>query len=196
MPLQDVVTKQVVHSLLACAADVPFAVRYWDGTGERFGDGAPRFTVSLRDPRLTRMLREDLNMALGDAYMRGQIEVEGDLADVVSAAAGALKRRQAGTPDAVLTGYLTNIVTGAARRLGRRSRRRQQEDVAHHYDLSNEFFKLWLDESLTYSCAYFRTPADSLETAQTTKNRPLPPKSARRSRARRCWTSAAAGARW
>lgn len=168
MSVKDKLTKQAIHYLLSQADDVPFAVQYWDETEERFGAAPPEFTVKLRDPNISRVLRDDVGTAFGDAYMEGRVDVDGDVADVVAAAARAMVKRRSGG-DSVLDGYLKNVVAGAATRLGKRSHRRQQEDVARHYDLSNDFFRLWLDESLTYSCAYFRTPDDTLEQAQTQK---------------------------
>ena len=167
--MKEALTKHAFHYLLSRTQDVPFAVRYWDDTTEQFGEEPPQFTLRLRDPRIANMLREDLNLSLGEAYMRGEIEVEGDLADVISASVRMLIRQETGTHDAFLNGFLSNIVSGAARRLGRRSNRHQQEDVARHYDLSNDFFRLWLDETMTYSCAYFHTPEDTLEQAQRQK---------------------------
>jgi cyclopropane-fatty-acyl-phospholipid synthase len=169
MSVKEKVTKQALHYLLSQADDVPFAVRYWDDTTEQFGDDSPRFTLELRDPNVAQILREDAGTGFGDAYMHGQIEVQGDLADVVAAVARTLMKARSGEPDSVLSGYLHNVVAGAARRLGRRSHRKQQQDVARHYDLSNDFFRLWLDESMTYSCAYFRHPDDTLEQAQRQK---------------------------
>jgi len=167
--MKETLTKQAFHYLLSRIQDVPFAVRYWDDSTEQFGGEVPQFTLRLRDPRIANMLREDLNLSLGEAYMRGQIEVEGDLADVISASVRMLIRQETGTRDAFLSGFLSNIVAGAARRLGRRSSRRQQEDIVRHYDLSNDFFRLWLDETMTYSCAYFQSPEDTLEQAQRQK---------------------------
>jgi cyclopropane-fatty-acyl-phospholipid synthase len=167
--MKEALTKHVFHSLLSRMDGTPFEVQYWDDTKEQFGDAPPKFTLRLRDPRVGQILQEDLNIGLGEAYMRGQIEIEGDLADVVSVATRTLMRQKSGAQDDVLAGYLTNVIAGAARRLGRRSHRKQQQDVAKHYDLSNDFFRLWLDDSMTYSCAYFHSPEDTLEQAQSQK---------------------------
>lgn len=94
--------------------------------------------------------------------MDGQVEVEGDLHDLVRL---AIVNRDA------LTGESGN-------RLGLRvlksfprfrSAARQKEDVQYHYDLGNDFFRLWLDETMSYSCAYFKTPEDTLFQAQLNK---------------------------
>jgi cyclopropane-fatty-acyl-phospholipid synthase len=94
--------------------------------------------------------------------MNGQFDVEGDLADLVALAlnSGLLSA-------SVNAQGLTSTVLRAA--VGARTLKRSREDIAYHYDLGNDFFSLWLDESLTYSCAYFRNTADNLKQAQQQK---------------------------
>jgi cyclopropane-fatty-acyl-phospholipid synthase len=99
----------------------------------------------------------NVHLGLGEGYMNGQIEIDGDLAD--------LGRLSAANRE----------VLPWARKLHRRahllrdSKRRQTANVRHHYDLGNDFYRLWLDRSMTYSCAYFRRAGDSLEQAQQQK---------------------------
>jgi cyclopropane-fatty-acyl-phospholipid synthase len=134
-----------------------------DGTTERFGSGEPEIVVRFCTGSLAQFLCDDPLMAFGEAYMNGQVEVEGDLAELVSF---AIRNHLASISD------VTPRLAGAIRRVasaGARSFRRQKQDVAHHYDIGNDFFRLWLDQSLTYSCAYFRTPGDTLEQAQRQK---------------------------
>ena len=90
--------------------------------------------------------------------MNGEIEVQGDLAEL-----GRLAYANR-----------SELAPFAARLSHRRSRRRdsklrQIRNVQRHYDLGNEFYALWLDCSMTYSCAYFQRPSDSLERAQRQK---------------------------
>ena len=75
-------------------------------------------------------------------------------------------------------------------------RRAARRNVAHHYDLSVDLYRAFLDEDLQYSCAYFARPDMTLEEAQAAKKRHIAAKLAARPKARRCWTSAAAGAAW
>ena len=155
--------KQALRRLFEQWRGGPFAVAYRDGTTERYGDGAPQFTVLFRDENVLDLLSDDPLMSFGELYMSGRVDVEGDLADVVSLAIRGGLISASGASQG-LAG-----VAGRAAAAGLRSLKRQKEDIAHHYDLGNDFFRLWLDESLTYSCAYFRTPSDTLERAQQQK---------------------------
>ena len=76
------------------------------------------------------------------------------------------------------------------------SLRRDSEVIQHHYDVSNEFYRLVLGPTMVYSCAYFESPEDSLEEAQTRKLDVVCRKLRSRSREKGCSTSAAAGDRW
>jgi cyclopropane-fatty-acyl-phospholipid synthase len=96
-------------------------------------------------------------LGFGEGYMDGRIEVDGPLADVGRLAIENQVALERLTLDRVMRGLRPN---------GRGS---GKEQIQHHYDLGNDFYKLWLDASLTYSCAYFRHPDDSLETAQEQK---------------------------
>ncbi len=135
-----------------------------DGATEHFGSGEPQLTIRLHSGSLFDLIGDDPLMTFGEAYMNGQVEVEGDLADLVSF---AIRNGLVSASDA------PRRLVRAVRRVaavGVRSFRRHKKDIAHHYDIGNDFFRLWLDESLTYSCAYFRTPNDTLEQAQRQKN--------------------------
>lgn len=157
--------KQALRTLLLSAQDFPFAVTDWEGETTRYGDGSPRFTLTIHAPEVIDSLLRDPQMGFAEAYMDGTIDVQGDLADVVATAIEALRSPHAAASE-VIKAFL---LAGAARLTGRRSHHRQKADVAHHYDLSNDFFRLWLDETMTYSCAYFQTPDDTLEQAQRQK---------------------------
>jgi cyclopropane-fatty-acyl-phospholipid synthase len=102
------------------------------------------------------MLR-DVMLGFGEAYMDGRVEIDGPL-DAVG--------RLVTENQAVFEGL---ALPRLAPRLRRNTRDRQRQQIQHHYDLGNSFYALWLDASLTYSCAYFRDPDDSLETAQQQK---------------------------
>lgn len=155
--------KQALHRLFEQWRGGPFAVAYRDGTTERYGDGEPQFTVLFRDENVLDLLTDDPLMSFGEVYMSGRVDVEGDLADLVCLAIRSGLMSATGAPQG-----LANVARREAAP-GLRSLKRQKEDIAHHYDLGNDFFRLWLDESLTYSCAYFRTPSDTLERAQGQK---------------------------
>ncbi len=150
------------------------AVRLWNGEILALGTGPPEFTLVFHHPAPFRELllyRDPLRLA--EAYFRGLVDVEGDLYAVLGlkehlgalaltwperlaflAAALRLDRRPAGPT--------------AGRRRARHARN-SRETVAFHYDVSNDFYRLWLDERMVYSCAYFEDPGQGLDQAQRNK---------------------------
>ena len=122
----------------------------------------PVGTVIIRDlPTLLRFVLEP-ELHFGDAYSEGKIEVEGDLSEVLQAAF----RCMAGTA--------TGGLIGTARsRLLRRPRANSlvgsRRNIHAHYDIGNDFYRLWLDDRMQYTCAYFPSPAATLEEAQIAK---------------------------
>ncbi|MGN6392844.1 MAG: class I SAM-dependent methyltransferase [Gemmatimonadales bacterium] len=158
--------------------DRPFAIQLWDGSSiPATADGAP--TVTARSPRvLGHLLRAPGQLGLGRAYVAGDIVVD-DLDAVVDVA-------ETWHPPALTRRMRTRLLLAAARARGRlsklppptaelrprgalHSRTRDAEAVRHHYDVSNEFFALFLDQSMTYSCAFFSRDGTSLESAQQAK---------------------------
>ncbi|HEV2473263.1 MAG TPA: class I SAM-dependent methyltransferase [Chthonomonadales bacterium] len=155
--------RQMLHKLLQNVEGCGFAVAYWDGITERYGDGEPAFTVTLHNEEILKSLRDDIEMGFGEGYLNGSIDVDGDLADLAAIAHRNIRLAPSKSRSGA-AGTLVRLLNG-----GHRSLRRQEADVVHHYDLGDDFFKLWLDESMTYSCAYYRSVSDSLEQAQQQK---------------------------
>jgi cyclopropane-fatty-acyl-phospholipid synthase len=159
--------------------DRPFRIELWDGTEvpSTNGNGGPVFSV--RSPRaLGHVLRAPGQLGLGRAYVSGEIDVDDmdatlDLLDGYSVppldAAGKARLAAA----AIRAGALRSLPRSPAAELRPRGRRhtraRDKRAVTHHYDVSNEFFRLFLGESMTYSCAIFSRGAQTLEEAQATK---------------------------
>jgi cyclopropane-fatty-acyl-phospholipid synthase len=156
----------------------PFAVEFWDGTRLAPTDGSgPTFYV--RSPRAaTHALRAPGQLGLGRAYVSGDIEVD-DIEAVI-------ELLDSWEPPALEGGDKARLLLGAVRAAGlsrpprrpaaelrpsgaRHSKERDAKAVRHHYDVSNEFFSLFLDESTTYSCAIFSRGAETLEAAQEEK---------------------------
>lgn len=152
----------VLDSLFRRVKVGSFEVRYWDGTSERYGAGAPSFRFVLHKPPAARGLLADPALAFGEAYVDGTLELEGEVAEVIRLYhlnREALTRGRA-------AGWIQKLLAAIARS---RSLAREKKDIQHHYDLGNDFFNLWLDETMSYSCAYFNTPTDSLHEAQIQK---------------------------
>ena len=157
----------------------PFTIALWDGSAlePTNGHGGPTFRV--RSPKaFGHVLRAPGQLGLGRAYVSGEIEVDDmdavlDLLDGYQVppldARGKLRLAAA----AVRAGALRSVPRPPRAELrprGRRhSRERDQRAVAYHYDVSNEFFRLFLGDSMTYSCAIFSRGAQTLEEAQTAK---------------------------
>jgi len=165
-------------ALAAALPERPFTVDLWDGTSLPATNGSGP-TFRLVSPRaLGHVLRAPGQLGVGRAYVTGGVEV-----DDIDAALALLDRWQAPPIDtrarlrlaaaAVRAGALRTLPRAPAAELrptGRRhSYARDRRAVRHHYDVSNEFFALFLDESMTYSCAVFSRGAQTLEEAQETK---------------------------
>jgi cyclopropane-fatty-acyl-phospholipid synthase len=138
-----------------------------DGTTRRYGSGsAPPVHVSITDPALVRRLVLAPDMALGEGYMDGGVIVGGD--DIAGLLALLSRNITAGRGE----GWrfpLTRLQRHLRQIVERNPLHRARANVAHHYDLSGALYALFLDADRQYSCAYFRSPDDTLEQAQAQK---------------------------
>ena len=156
------ITGQTLHNLVETVRGGSFAVTYKNGSTKHYGEGEPQFTIRFNDDNVLDLLKGDLLMSFGEAYMDGRVDVEGDLAALMSFALKNGLTSVAETPQG-----FTDAALRAVRKA--RSLKSEKENIEHHYDLGNDFFRLWLDDSLTYSCGYFRSDSDTLERAQKQK---------------------------
>ena len=166
------------HALTTSLPRRPFAVRFWDGTEVPATEpGAP--TLTLLTPRaLAHALRAPGELGLGRAYVAGMLEV-----DDMDA---ALRMVDEFEPPDLSLGQRASLALAVIRACGlvvpppvpatelrlrgkRHTIGRDRRAVRHHYDVGNEFFALFLDSSMTYSCAYFQGGAQTLEEAQEAK---------------------------
>jgi len=162
MQVQQKLTERALHKLFEQVRGGSFTVTYHDGATEYYGDGEPQFAIRFNDDNVLGLLGDDMFMNFGEAYMDGRVDVEGDLADLLSLAVRSGLKSETKTAQ--------SFAGAAWRAAGKlRLRKREKENIARHYDLGNDFFRLWLDESLTYSCAYFRNTSDTLHEAQQQK---------------------------
>ncbi|WP_460604316.1 class I SAM-dependent methyltransferase [Jatrophihabitans fulvus] len=163
--------------------DLPVRLRAWDGSEAGPADG-PVLVIRTRRA-LRRLLWAPGELGLARAYVTGDIDVEGDLADGFRRAWALARSRP--TTGVELTAGAKAKAAGAAVRLGAlgtrpapplsearlsgrlHSRRRDRAAISHHYDLSNEFYELLLDEHMAYSSAYYTHEGQSLHDAQTAK---------------------------
>ena len=141
--------------------DLPLRLELWDGRRIELGS-APTVSFVLRRPRLLGMLcRGDFD-ALGEAYVAGDLVVEGRLQDILAVGLALAERFQRLAPLAKLARLLP-------RPRRRHSRAADARWVQHHYDVSNEFYALWLDRRMVYSCGYFESGGEDIDTAQQQK---------------------------
>ena len=161
------------------------ALRLWNDVTHQIGHTVPDFTIVVKDPAIVRALVLDRSpILLADAYFRDRLDFEGDLY--------AMLRLKGHFETLALSPTERLALFLDAMRLPRKlcaksplsnglelnpddefshdhSRQSDSAAISYHYDVSNEFYKLWLDEEMVYSCAYFETPHDTLEQAQRNK---------------------------
>ena len=146
-----------------------------DGSRESFGPGgAEEVTLRLHDTSVALDIARDPKLAFGEAYMDGRLTIEqGDIAQLLAIALGNNRWEDGGGGRAALGGRrpgLKSLFMPLLKALLRRNPPgKAKENVAHHYDLSDELYDLFLDRDRQYSCAYYTDPANSLEQAQDDK---------------------------
>ena len=164
-------------------SELPVRISFWDGSS--LGPATPT-TIEIRSPdALRRLLYAPNELGLGRAYVAGDIEIDGDVFDVLRL------RDRLGDPrrhvDLKLGRSFWLHVARSARAVGAlgrplppppeearlsgrvHSKRRDADAISHHYDVSNDFYALFLGDTMTYSCAYFTSPDATLDDAQTAK---------------------------
>ncbi|MFA5962771.1 MAG: cyclopropane-fatty-acyl-phospholipid synthase family protein [Sphingomonas sp.] len=147
-------------------------VHHADGKSRTFGTPDPAFpTVAVRftDKGAAASILRDPGLGAGEAYMRGRLIVEqGDVRDLVNLLTGN-DPWEAGA-NALAAAPTRRAIQAVTHRIDRiNMARRSKRNVAHHYDLSDRLYDLFLDSDRQYSCAYFTDPANSLEQAQDDK---------------------------
>jgi cyclopropane-fatty-acyl-phospholipid synthase len=142
---------------LKAGMSVPLAIELWNGKRYALGE---RPTVTLRVPAASAikyLANADL-AKLGEAYVEGHIDVEGPIGDAIRAAE-KLARRLSGERKGRAPLLLRNL----------HSKKTDSAAIRYHYDVSNDFYALWLDSRMVYSCAYFKSGDETIEQAQEQK---------------------------
>jgi len=134
----------------------PVRVVLWDGRQFEFS-AEPRVTVRLNGMRAASALVRPTLLTLAEAYIEGDAELEGDVREAIRSA------------EALSRAIPKPLFQSAGPTNARHSKHDDREAIQHHYDVSNEFYQLWLDPRMVYSCGYFKREDDSLETAQLQK---------------------------
>lgn len=140
-------------------ANLPARLVLWNGQQLDFGNfAAPQVTLKVNHASALPLLLDPSLDNLGEAYVKGKIDIEGKLTDIID------------------IGYslARNTVTNASKlarvkRYFTHSKTSDKKAIQYHYDVSNDFYKLWLDPNMVYSCAYFENGDEDLATAQLKK---------------------------
>ncbi len=156
-----------------------FSVKMWD-QADLPAAAQPAFTLFLNHPgALRRMFSPPIELSLGEAYIYGDFDVEGDFYAMFGLVGDLAKRNFTPAEIAALvkdvqslprSGRLIPVTRPAAELHGEiHSRARDRQAIRFHYDVGNEFYALFLDRQMQYSCAYFPTGQEDLDTAQSRK---------------------------
>ena len=178
-------SRRALSALFGIPAQRQFDVRYWDGTVERGSTVPSAFTLVVARPgALRRMLLPPSELSIVEAYISGDVDVEGDLAKTMTLADAINKRLRR---PSVLASLARDLVALPRRDGARADVREQRADeeveakgrrheaardraaIQYHYDVGNDFYRLWLDERMVYSCAYFERSGGTLDDAQEAK---------------------------
>lgn len=155
------IEKQLFGAILSRIKVGAIKVTYWDGSTITYGSAKPSIHITFKTSEVARKILRNMSVGFGEGYMNGDIEVRGPLDHL-----GKLVSENQKAFSQLMLSRVTSLKVP-------NTRSRQQAQIQHHYDLGNDFYKLWLDRSMTYSCAYFKTASDSLEVAQDQKRQHL-----------------------
>jgi cyclopropane-fatty-acyl-phospholipid synthase len=174
-------SRAFLEFLLADYHPRDFAVRFWDGSRWEPEPGQPaRYTLVLQHPGAVRaMFWPPRPVTLAEAYIYDDFDVEGEL-ESLWLVFKYLKDKHWSLPDRLR--FVTRVLrlpSGHRPHVGgpqrarlrgtRHSLERDRQAVGYHYNVSNDFYALWLDSRMVYTCAYFHTPEDSIDAAQEQK---------------------------
>ncbi|WJW74270.1 cyclopropane-fatty-acyl-phospholipid synthase family protein [Thiohalobacter sp. IOR34] len=166
--------REIVGTLLADYPG-PVAVRLWDGSLVSGGGGCDCTLVFNRPQPLRELIIHRDLVRLGEAYLAGEVDVEGNMESLFGLAP-YLERLQLDLETRISLWHKAWQLPARRERSARRRRRalrrarqNSRDSIAHHYDVGNDFYRLWLDPEMVYSCAYFRHPEQSLAEAQRDK---------------------------
>lgn len=153
-----------------------FTIRLWDGTllGPTHGETS-NLTIQFHDPfAIRQMFWSPSSLSLGEAYIAGSFDVDGPM-QALFPIADSIVQHQSGLLQKIHYAKMLLSITKPARssKQGWKpaslngdpwSRERVRNTINFHYNLPNEFWRLWLDQEMVYSCAYFRCPEVPLDT--------------------------------
>ncbi len=134
------------------------SVQFWDGEEINYGEGDSTFRIVLNEPLPISGIIMDPSVTFGEAYMNNKLNIEGSIQDVIES---MYRNSKSFLRDKEKYRKLLNPIKNTLKK--------SKDNISYHYDIGNEFYQLWLDKSMTYSCGYFKTESDTLEQAQKNK---------------------------
>lgn len=147
-----------------------FAIRFPAWSWRSAPSRQPRFTLVFRDPETFDKLMRPSETGLGEAFISGELDVEGDLFSAFGFVEWLLSRRTSLGNRLLAEMYRDCFAAVSFMKMGpKHSRERDAASISHHYDLPVEFYRPWLGSTLLYSAAYFRNPKEGLDEAQKDK---------------------------
>ncbi len=170
-------SRAIFDLMEAALPDQVPAVRTWDG--DCWGPADAPATLVLQHPGALRaMLLPPTDLVAGEAYIYDDIDIEGDIVWLMGFGAAAAEQLAKPLTAVKLLNLLRRLPADARRKeaprpqlSGRRhTRRRDREAIESHYDIGNDFYEVFLDAEMSYTCAYFLDPAESLNAAQARKH--------------------------
>lgn len=153
MVMDSLIIKQLIKSTF----DIPLQVTYPNGNIETYNGNNPHVKLKLNKNFSVSELSKDPSIVLGEAVMDGDIEIDGSIQELI------LSAYRCGDS------FLRNSKFSKLIPKQFHDKKHSKSDIQKHYDIGNDFYKLWLDDTMTYSCAYFKHENDSLEQAQLNK---------------------------
>jgi cyclopropane-fatty-acyl-phospholipid synthase len=156
------IDRWLLHRIHKSVGRPPIRLKLGNGVEVSSPEAVPGAAIVIRDRRTLLGLILDPEVGFGNAYGEGRITVQGDLVAALEAVYRSTSQRDAHN-------WYTRIVSRCLEYVQRNSLRGTRQNIHRHYDLNNDFYRLWLDPQLVYSCAYFPSAALSLEDAQAAK---------------------------
>ncbi|EAU55187.1 class I SAM-dependent methyltransferase [Mariprofundus ferrooxydans] len=174
-PLAATVAARVILHTLLDAYSGPVAAALWTGETVIGDEASPCRVIFRRSAPLRDLVLHQDVIRLAEAYLGGYVDVEGDMelllgiSDYLQELELSLSLRFRLMREALRIPVATIEKEASAVRAAEKRQRNCQSSIAHHYDVSNEFYRLWLDPEMVYSCAYFDDPDQDLCSAQQNK---------------------------
>ncbi len=131
-----------------------YRVIFWDKEVYQNGTKTPKFTIKINRPLKLSDIKKDMSLTIAEAYMDKIIDIEGSMDEVARVLYLQTNYEHLHKHDNAMPIQQST---------------KESANIEKHYDLGNDFYSIWLDETLSYSCAYFKTEEDTLHQAQLQK---------------------------